>query len=171
MVEIKDQLDDFLWFEYDDSDKPFDFIGEDTETALVCVTDDSLHDKIIEDLRNRDFFITEVKTAKEALRKMLFHTYTLMVIDENFDTTSPDSNDLIRYLANTPMSTRRRMFIALISRRIRSLDRMAALDQSVNMIINVSSMKDFITLITNGMAENEGFYHTFKDIMKISGKE
>jgi len=171
MAEMKNQLDDFLWFEYDDSEKPFDFIGEDTETALICVTDESLHDKIIEDLRNRDFFITEVKTAKEALRKMLFHVYTLLVIDENFDTTNSDSNDLVRYLANTPMSTRRRMFITLISRRIRSLDRMAAMEQSVNMVINTSSIKDFITLVTNGMAENEGFYHTFSDVMKISGKE
>jgi len=171
MEETKSLAEDFLWFEYDDSEKPFDFIGTDTETALICVTDESLRNQITEDLKNRDFYNTEVKTAKEALRKMLFHTYTLLVVDENFDTTTPDSNDLIRYLANTPMSTRRRMFVALISRRIRSLDRMAALDQSVNMIINISSMKDFITLVTNGMAENEGFYHTFADVMKISGKE
>jgi len=170
MAETKNLSDDFLWFEYDDSGKPFDFIGTDTETALIFVTDETLRNQITEDLKNRDFYSTEAKTVKEALKKMRFHTYTLMVIDENFDTADPGSNDLIRYLANIPMSDRRRMFVTLISRHIRSLDRMAALDRSVNMIINVSSMKDFITLVTNGMAENEGFYYTFAEIMKTAGK-
>jgi hypothetical protein len=170
MEEMTNRLDDFLWYDYDDSDKPFDFIGTDTETALICVTDDTIREKIIGDLKGRDFFITEVKTAKEAVKKMRFHVYTLLVIDENFDTTNPDSNDLIRYLANFSMSTRRRMFVALLSSRLRTLDKMAALTRSVNMIIGTQNVKDFITLITNGMAENEGFYYTFLDTMKASGK-
>lgn len=170
MEELKDLLGDSLWLDYDDSDKPFDFIGTDTETALICVTDDTIREKIVADLTNRDFFITEVKTAKEAVKKMRFHVYTLLVIDENFDTANPDSNDLIRYLATLPMSTRRRMFIAMLSSRLRTLDRMSALHRSVNMIIGIQNIKDFITLITNGMAENEGFYYTFTEIMKSSGK-
>jgi hypothetical protein len=170
MEETTNRADDFLWYDYDDSDKPFDFIGTDTETALICVTDDALREKITEDLKIRDFFIAEVKTAKEAVKKMRFHVYTLLVLDENFDATNPDSNDLIRYLANFSMATRRRMFVVLISSRLRTLDKMAALSRSVNMIIGTQSLKDFITLITNGMAENEGFYYTFLDTMKASGK-
>jgi hypothetical protein len=170
MEETKDRLDDFLWFDYDDSDKPFDFIGTDTETALICVNDDALREKIIGDLTSRDFFITEVKTAKEAVKKMRFHIYTLLLIEDTFDTANPDSNELIRYLANFPMATRRRMFVALLSSRLRTLDKMAALNRSVNMIINTQSIKDFITLITNGMAENEGFYFTYMDIMKALRK-
>ena len=170
MEETTNRADDFLWYDYDDSDKPFDFIGTDTETALICVTDDAIREKITEDLKIRDFFITEVKTTKEAVKKMRFHVYTLLVLDENFDATNPDSNDLIRYLANFSMATRRRMFVVLISSRLRTLDKMAALSRSVNMIIGTQSLKDFITLITNGMAENEGFYYTFLDTMKASGK-
>ena len=170
MEETTNRADDFLWYDYDDSDKPFDFIGTDTETALICVTDDAIREKITEDLKIRDFFITEVKTTKEAVKKMRFHVYTLLVIDENFDATNPDSNDLIRYLANFSMATRRRMFVVLISSRLRTLDKMAALSRSVNMIIGTQNLKDFITLITNGMAENEGFYYTFLDTMKASGK-
>lgn len=170
MEEMTNRLDEFLWYDYDDSDKPFDFIGTDTETALICVTDDAIREKIIGDLKGRDFFLTEVKTAKEAVRKMRFHVYTLLVIDENFDATNPDSNDLIRYLANFPMATRRRMFVVLLSSRLRTLDKMAALTHSVNMIIGTQSVKDFITLITNGMAENEGFYYTLLDTMKAAGK-
>jgi hypothetical protein len=170
MEETKDRLDDFLWYEYDDADKPFDFVGTDTETALICVVDDAMREKIIGELKNRGFFITEVQTAKDAARKMRFHVYTLLVVDETFDTMEPDNNDLLRYLANFPMSTRRRMFVALISNRFRTLDRMAALNRSVNMIINTQSIKDFIALITNAMAENEGFNYTLMDTMKATGK-
>lgn len=170
MEEITNRLEDFLWYDYDDADKPFDFIGTDTETALICVTEDAMREKIIEDLKNRDFFITDAKTAKDAVRKMRFHIYTLLVIDESFDATNPDSNDLLRYLSNLPMSTRRRLFIVLISSRFRTLDRMGALNRSVNMIINSQNVKDFITLITNGMAENEGFYFALMTAMKAMGK-
>lgn len=170
MEENKDLLSDSLWYDYDDSDKPFDLIGTDTETALICVTDDATREKITGDLTARDFYITEVKTAKDAVKKMRFHVYTLLVIDENFGTTNPDSNELLRYLAILPMSTRRRMFVAMLSSRFRTLDKMSALTHSVNMIINTQNIKDFITLITNGMAENEGFYYTFTEIMKASGR-
>ncbi|MDX9745870.1 MAG: hypothetical protein WCX84_08285 [Syntrophales bacterium] len=166
----KDFLSELLWYEYDDADKPFDFIGTDTETAMICVTDDAIREKITADLAGRDFYISEVNTAKEAVKKMRFHVYTLLVIDENFDTTDPDRNDLLRYLATVPMSTRRRMFISLLSTRLRTLDRMGALTRSVNMIINTQNIKDFITLITNGIAENEGFYHTFTNVINESGK-
>ncbi|HPJ95813.1 MAG TPA: hypothetical protein PK022_00785 [Syntrophales bacterium] len=170
MEENKDLLSELLWYDYDDADKPFDFIGTDTETALICVTDDPIREKITGDLTARDFYITEVKTAKDAVKKMRFHLYTLLVIDENFDTTNPDSNDLLRYLAILPMSIRRRMFVLMLSNRFRTLDKMTALNHSVNMIINTQNIKDFITLITNGMAENEGFYYTFTEIMKSSGR-
>jgi len=170
MEDTTNLLDDFLWFEYDDSDKPFDFIGTDTETALICVPDEAVREKIIGELKSREFFITEAKSAKDAVKKMRFHTYTLLVIDENFDTANPDSNDLVRYLSNFNMATRRRMFIALLSQRLRTLDRRAALSARLRIIINMQSLKEFMTLITNGMAENEGFYYTFIDVMKESGK-
>ena len=56
MEENKDLLGELLWYDYDDADKPFDFIGTDTETALICVTDDAIREKITGDLTARDFY-------------------------------------------------------------------------------------------------------------------
>jgi hypothetical protein len=170
MENTENLQDEFFWFEYDDSDKPFDLIGSDTETALICLSDASVRETITEELKARDFFITEAKSAKDAVKKMRFHSYNLMVIDENFDTDNPDNNDLLRYLASLNMPTRRQFFVTLVSRRYRTLDRMAALQRSVNMTINVQNLKEFSSLIINNMAENEGFYFTFMEVMKASGR-
>ncbi|MBN1545371.1 MAG: hypothetical protein JW902_01780 [Syntrophaceae bacterium] len=170
MEETNNLADDFFWFEYDDSDKPFDLIGTDTETALVCIGDDDIRTTISDQLKSRDFFVTEAKNAKEAVKKMHFNNYNLLAIDENFDTTNPDNNDLIRYCANLSMAARRCFFVVMVSQRFRTLDRMVALNRSMNMIINAQGIKDFATLVTNGMAENEGFYFTFTEVMKASGK-
>ena len=170
MQDIKDLFSDFLNFQYDESDKPFDYIGTDTETALLCITDQEIREKIQEALKNHDYFISEVETAKDAVKKMRFHVYTLLVIDEGFDTTNPETNDLVRYLATFPMSTRRRMFVVLLSNHHRTLDRMTTLNRSVNMIINKQNLKDFMTLVNNGKAENEGFYFTLTEALKASKK-
>jgi hypothetical protein len=52
---------------YDASDRPFDFIEDGTETALICVSDPSIRSKIIDFLQKEGARITEPASAQEAL--------------------------------------------------------------------------------------------------------
>jgi DNA-binding response OmpR family regulator len=157
---------------YDDAEKTFDYVGTtDGDSALVFISDKSIREKIAEELKKKEWFVVETQTAQEALRRMRFHTYTLLVIDDFSDETASEKHELINlYLTNTPMFVRRKTFVALISKRLRTMDKMTAWNHGVNFIINEADLHDFTLMINNSLNENEWFYSTFTDVLKHYGK-
>jgi len=155
---------------YDAADKPFDFVEEEGETALICESDASIREKISTTIKSLGYMITEAASAKDALKKMRFHPYDVVILDERFDTTVPDENDVLRYLEGLPMDVRRDMFVALVTDRFRSMDNMAAFNKSVNLVINTKNINDVGTIIKRGVSENNAFYRVFKESMQKMGK-
>ena len=155
---------------YDASDKPFDFVEEGGKTALICESDPSIKAKISNTLKEMDYRLTETVSALDAIKKMRFHVYDMVVLNENFDTENPDANDVLKYLEYLPMSTRRNIFVALISSRFRTMDNMTALNKSVNTVINVENIDDASMIIKLNVAENETFYRIFKETLKKTGR-
>ena len=164
---LLNQVDESL---YDAADKPFDFVEEKGETALICESDPSIQTKISVAMKSLGYMITEATSAKDALKKMRFHAYDVVVLDERFDTTVPDENDVLRYLEGLSMGTRRDMFVALITERFRSMDNMAAFNKSVNLVINTKNINDVGTIVKRGVSENAAFYRIFKESLQKSGK-
>ena len=155
---------------YDAADKPFDFVEAEGETALVCEADPALKEKISAAMTSLGYMITEAGSAKDALKKMRFHTYDVIVLDERFDTAAPDENDVLQYLENLSMVTRRDIFVALVSERFRSMDNMAAFNKSVNLVINTKNIDDVGTILKRGVSENNAFYRVYKETLKKMGK-
>jgi predicted Zn finger-like uncharacterized protein len=151
---------------YDASEKPFDFIEEEGKTAMVCEQDPELKKRIINGLDLMEYHITQVDNARDALKKMRYHTYDLIVVDEGFDTKNPDSNGVLIYLERLPMITRRNIYVAMVSRRYRTMDNMMALHRSVNLIINVKSITDVEKILKTGIADNEYTYRVFKQSLR-----
>ncbi|MCE5261948.1 MAG: hypothetical protein LLG97_00270 [Deltaproteobacteria bacterium] len=170
MEEQKNPLDDALFESYDAADRPFDFIMEGTLTALVCEPDPAVREKISADLQELNYQITTPASAKEALKAMRFHVFDLIVLNEHFDAADPETNDLLRYLEDLNMSTRRRIFVALISDQYRTMDNMAAFSRSVNMVINLKSIEDVGKIIKLGVSDNQAFYHVFQETLQKTGK-
>jgi CheY-like chemotaxis protein len=151
---------------YDAADRPFDFVGADVETALICETDPVLRDKIDAEITSMGYQITVPTSAKDALKNLRYHVYDLIVVNDNFDTDNPVHNEVLNYVANLNMSTRRKMFVAMISNVFRTGDSMAALSHSVNYVINLKNIGDISQIITNTIADNEEFYHVFRETMR-----
>ena len=170
MEDQKDLLNDALFESYDAADRPFDFITEGTLTALVCEPDPAVREKISGDLQELDYQITTPASAKDAIKAMRFHVFDLIVLNESFDTATPGANELLQYLENLNMSTRRRTFVALISEKYRTMDNMAAFSRSVNMVINIKSIGDAGKIIKLGVADNRAFYHVFQETLQKLGK-
>jgi len=170
-MEEKDTLlDELDAYTYDAADKPFDFIEDEGETALICESDPELKEKINKAMTEQGYMITEAVSAKDALKKMRFHTYDVVVIDERFDATSPDENNVLQYLENMAMVTRRNIFVALLTERFRSMDNMAAFNNSVNLVINMKNIDDAGTILKRGTSDNAAFYRVFKDTLRKMGK-
>ena len=77
---------------YDTFDKPFDFIEEEGLTALLCEQNPAARQTIVNALNLLEYQITLAESARDALKRMRYHVYDLVVINESFDTKNPDSN-------------------------------------------------------------------------------
>lgn len=170
MEEEKTLLNEVELDTYDAADRPFDFVEEGGMTALVCEADSTMRAKISDAMKGMGYQVTEPATAKDALKNMRFHVYDVVVVNDTFGRSGQEINAVLDYLENLAMSTRRQIFVALISDTYRTLDNMAAFNRSVNITINVKHIDDIDKIITQGKAENEAFYHIFKETLKKIGK-
>ena len=155
---------------YDASERPFDFVEEGVETALICEGDPIYRGKIQAALETLGYRVTYPANAREALKQMRFHVFDMVVINEKFDTPDPDHNNVLRYLETLGMSTRRNIFVAMISDRFRTGDNMAAFNKSVNMIVGVSHMDEVEKVLKHGITENDIFYRVYKESLVKTGR-
>ena len=155
---------------YDASEKPFDFIEEEGNTALVCESDPDMLKKIVGTLNLLEYHVTVSENGRDALKKMRYHQYDLVVINEAFHCADPDSNMVLLYLERLNMNIRRDMYVAMISTKYRTMDQMMAFRQSVNIIVNAKNIDDIGKIIQRGLTDHELFYGTFKEALKEVGK-
>ncbi|RJQ76216.1 MAG: hypothetical protein C4519_14995 [Desulfobacteraceae bacterium] len=167
----EDALEDLFDFSdgegdgYDAAEKPFDFIEDEGKTALVCESDGLIRDKIKPTLETLEYHISEVPNSREALKKMRYHTYDVILLNEYFDTRDPDANAVLIYLERMAMETRRNIFVILLTTRFRTMDHMLAFQKSVNMIVNLRNIDDFDKILQRGLADYGLFYKIFKETL------
>ena len=155
---------------YDAADKPFDFIEEEGQTALLCEQNPLVRKTITDALNLMEYQITVSESARDALKRMRYHVYDLIVVNENFDTDSPESNGVLIYVERLGMSVRRNIFVAMVSNRYRTMDNMMAFQNSVNLIINIKNVEDIGKILSRGITDNELFYRIFREGLKDSGR-
>lgn len=155
---------------YDASDKPFDFIEEEGQTALVCESDSMTLKKIVNSLNLLEYHVTVSDSGRDALKKMRYHQYDLIVVNESFNCEGPDSNMVLMYLERLNMTVRRNMFIVMLSNRFRTMDQMMAFRYSVNIVVNAKNVDDIGKVIQRGLTDYEFFYRVFTDTLKEVGK-
>jgi len=170
MEEEKALLNEVASEDYDFADRPLDFTGEVGATALICEPDPAVRKQIGDGLKELAYKITTPATAKDALKDMRFHIFDVVVLNELFDTKDPKANAILSSLENMAMSTRRRFFVALVSGTYRTMDKMAAFNRSVNIVINIQSIDNVAKIIKQGVADNRAFYHIFQETLQKMGK-
>ena len=132
-------------------------------TALLCEQNPHARQTIEGALNLMDYRITVAENARDALKRLRYHAYDLIVVNESFDTNNPDANGVLIYLERLTMSVRRNIFVAMISNRYRTMDNMMAFQKSVNMIINVDNISDFDKILRRGLADYGMFYRVYKE--------
>jgi predicted Zn finger-like uncharacterized protein len=155
---------------YDASEKPFDFIEEEGNTALACESDPAMLKKIVDTLNLLEYHVTVSESGRDALKKMRYHQYDLVVINEAFHCTGPDTNMVLLYLERLNMSARRDIYVTMISSQYRTMDQMMAFRHSVNLIVNSKNIDDIGKIIQRGLTDHEFFYRVFKDTLKEVGR-
>ncbi|MFO7932215.1 MAG: zinc-ribbon domain-containing protein [Thermodesulfobacteriota bacterium] len=156
--------------DYDASEKPFDFLEEEGNTAMLLEQDPETAAHVKDVLEVMDYHVTTPESIREALRKMKYHQFDLIVLNETFDSSSPDSNGVLIYLQRLNMHMRRNTFVALLTERYTTMDNMAAFLKSVNIVINLKDIKSFDRILARGINENDLFYTVYKESLKKLGR-
>ncbi len=152
--------------DYDASEKPFGFLETGSRTALICEADAGLKKIIIETIQSAEYQITDVPNAEAAIKKMWYHIYDLILLDENFDISKTGQNKVLNYLQGLNMTVRRQSSVVLITKSARTMDQMAAFKLSVNLLINIKDLKDLIRITDHSISTLETVYRVYRESLK-----
>jgi CheY-like chemotaxis protein len=158
-------------FEYDEDVSPLEFYEEGTKLALVA-DGDAKHVKEITSVLEQLGYKTVVPLSiREAMGKLLFHHFDLIMLSEGFDGLSLEESPVINYLNSLSMSVRRRIFLALLSNKFKTMDLLKALGMSANLVINTDDLVNLSLVLKKGISDNDKFYKAFMDTLKEVGKD
>lgn len=149
---------------------PFEFLEEGAKTAVICEPDPERRARIREVAESMKYHILEAENARDTLKQMRFHDFDLVVLHELFDTRDAEMNHVLKYLSQLNMTSRRKMFLVLLSENLRTMDKMQAFNKSVNLIVNLNDMGNFEKILQAGISDHDNFYQVFKEIFtRIKG--
>ncbi len=155
---------------YNSSDKPFDFVEEEYETALICENDPAHREKVRIALDLMEYSVTIAENTRDALKSMRYHTYDLLVLNENFDTANPDVNGILIYLNRLVMAERRTITLFLLTERFKTFDPMMAYNRSANAVVNIKDIDKIDTILQKGLNDTEAMYKIFKEALGNAGR-
>jgi predicted Zn finger-like uncharacterized protein len=155
--------------EDDTGDGSLDFFDEDTKLALV-LTDNDVADKVKTAVEGLGYKYIASPNTRDALAKLRFHRFDLILVAEGFDGQELENSPVRNYLNTLSMSSRRRIFLALMGDKFKSLDDMAAYTMSANTVISTKDVDKLPSILKQGISEHEKFYKVFMDTLIEVGK-
>ncbi|MFZ7113046.1 MAG: zinc-ribbon domain-containing protein [Desulfatiglandales bacterium] len=161
--------DSYNYEDYSD-DKALDFFEEGIKLALVLENTPEHQSKIrrsVEELGYR--FIASADT-RDATGKMRFHHFDIIVLSDGFDGQPLERSPILNYLNRMSMSVRRRIFVALLGDRFKTMDNMMSFALSANVVINKREMDRLSAVFKKAISDNTKFYKVFMDELTASGK-
>ena len=150
-------------------DSPLEVLEEGARSALVCVDEPGRLKAVKEALEELNYYSSVASSVKEALSKLRYNQYDLVMLDEEFCGETAENNTILRYLQPMPMSTRRNIFLMLISSQVNTLDNLMAFSKSVNAMINASDIQKVKLVLERAIADHRRFYKVYWDLTKSIG--
>jgi predicted Zn finger-like uncharacterized protein len=150
-------------------DSPLEVLEEGARSALVCVDEPGRLKAVREALEDLNYYSSMASSVKEALSKLRYNQYDLVMLDEEFCGENAENNTILRYLQPMPMSTRRNIFLMLISSQFKTLDNLMAFAKSVNAVINANDIQRIKLVLERAMADHRRFYKVYWDLTKSIG--
>ena len=150
-------------------DTSLGFYEEGTKLALVLDSDPGRKEKIRAALEKIEYRFVDSPATRDAISKMRFHVFDLVLLAEGFDGQSLEYSPIINSINHVPMSVRRKTFLALLGDRFQTMDNMMAFAMSANLVINPGDMDKLTGILKKALAENERFYKIFMDTLRETG--
>jgi hypothetical protein len=138
--------------------------------VLVCLKDQEKAPEIIEALNEIGLSsVSQPLSQKEALDKMKYNLYDIVVIEDGFGGPIEESQVMLEF-RNMAVSQRRKIFLVLIGDRWETANAIQAFSLSVNLIVNYRLLDKIKEGITSAMMRNNKFYKVFNECREAIGK-
>jgi predicted Zn finger-like uncharacterized protein len=163
-----DVMDDFSEFEEDET--ALEAYEEGVELALLLSNHPNKSQKMKAAIEELGFKCVVSDNTREALGKMRLNHFALVIVPDGFDGVDLNQSPIVNFLDHLGMSVRRRIFLALIGEKFRTMDHMVAFAMSANLVINPKDLDRLGVVLKRAIGENERFYRVFMEIMQEVGK-
>ena len=138
--------------------------------ALIAVDDVSRKAAVIEALQELGFRVHVAAAAHDGFDRLRKTTYPAGVIDQAYQGGPPLDNPLLTHLQTRPAPARRDMFVALLAPNVTTLDNMAAVASSVNVVISYNDLGQAKAIFERAIADNDQFFRVLRSVLEEAGK-
>jgi CheY-like chemotaxis protein len=142
----------------------------DARLALVCEDAPERQAVIKAALEQIGFTMLAVKNADEAIERSRRDVYEVIIVDEQYQGSTPLDNPVLAVLRALPMSQRRWSFVALVGREFKTFDNAMAFARSVNVVVNVNDLPHLPAILKKGITDHVEFYRAFRQALTEAGK-
>ena len=138
--------------------------------ALVCEDASERQAVIRAALEQIGFAMLAPKNTEEAVERIRRDSYEIVIVDEQYQGSSPFDNPMLAIIRNMPMSQRRWMFVTLLGRQFKTFDNAMAFARSVNVVVNLNDLPHLPAILKKGITDHVEFYRTFRQVLADVGK-
>lgn len=142
----------------------FDFVTTTDKPALLALSTSELLDTAKSALDQLGYKVHIAENHGEFLHKFNQVTYQLVVIEECFNSTTPEENESLLILQRMPMNQRRHAVVVMFGFGMATFNPLQAFQHGVHAVVNPSEMFLLIQLIQKAVADNDLFMHTFREL-------
>jgi CheY-like chemotaxis protein len=138
--------------------------------ALVCVAEPTERQQILASLKEAGYAAYAAANPGEALERLRFTAYAVVVVREGFDGLAGGVPSLWEALAETPMGTRRNTHAVFVGPSVASHDSAAAFAKSVDLTIHPNDLPHFPDALKRSLTETEQMYRVFRETQRALGR-
>lgn len=138
--------------------------------ALLAIDDEDRKGEVsagLQELGYKVHLATSADDGRDRLRKT---AYEIVVIDQGFQGGTLLDNPLLKLLQGMPMTTRRYMFVALLSPEVKTLDNMTAFAHSVNAVVSYNDIAQIKPILQRALVDNDQFFRVVRTVLQEAGK-
>jgi CheY-like chemotaxis protein len=144
--------------------------GSEARLALVCEDAPERQTVIKAALEQIGFAMIAPKNSDDAIERIRRDAYEVVIVDEQYQGSSPLDNRVMAAIRLMPMSQRRWMFVTLLGTEFKTFDNAMAFARSVNVVVNLNDLPHLPAILKKGITDHVEFYRTFRQVLAEVGK-
>lgn len=140
---------------------------QDQPRALILALEGPFQKSAVTAAGQLGYAVETAADPAEAVRKMAFYVYPLVVMEDRFD---PEDSIISGHMNSVDMSVRRSICLVLMGQSLKTGDPMTALHASVNCVVGPDTLSEMPAVLSNAVKEHTDFYRVYLASMKAAGK-